>query len=155
MTRLTPIQLDDDTTIYIEGTSDIDLPSIHNQVSTPENGDEEEEELTNKGIKSEELRKNMIEQAQTIENTIRAYTIISLNAFKKHTIPDVSKVTLEFGIELGGEAGVPYITKGTVKSNLKITVECSLSPEIENTKILLLQKPSASKDGVADTNNSK
>ncbi|MCX7595121.1 MAG: hypothetical protein N2235_15450 [Fischerella sp.] len=41
-------------------------------------------------------------------------------------MPNVDKVTLEeFGIELGGEAGIPYVTKGTAKSNLKITAECS------------------------------
>jgi hypothetical protein len=48
-----------------------------------------------------------------------------LNAFKKVAIANVDKVTLEFGIEIGGEAGVPYVTKGSAKSNLKITVECS------------------------------
>ena len=64
-----------------------------------------------------------------IEETIRTYTIISLNAFKKRAIPDVDKVTLEFGLEVGGEAGVPYVTKGTARSNLKVTVECSLSKQ--------------------------
>lgn len=62
---------------------------------------------------------------QAIEGTIRAYTTYTLNAFKQVAIANVDKVTLEFGIEIGGEAGVPYVTKGTAKSNLKITVECS------------------------------
>ncbi|MEB3182154.1 MAG: CU044_2847 family protein [Nostocaceae cyanobacterium] len=52
-----------------------------------------------------------------------------LNAFKQVPIANVDKVTLEFGIELGGEAGVPYVTKGTAKSNMKITVECSFPKE--------------------------
>ena len=136
MTQLTPIKLDEDTIIYIESTSDINLSPI-DQVSTSESKDEEEEGLTGKGMSPEKLKKQLIQQiqhAQTIENTIRAYTIISLNAFKKRAIPDVDKVTLEFGIELGGEAGVPYVTKGTIKSNLKITVECSLPPKIDNAK---------------------
>jgi len=34
-----------------------------------------------------------------------------------------------FGIEIGGEAGIPYITKGTATSNLKVTVECSFPKE--------------------------
>jgi len=54
-----------------------------------------------------------------------------LSAFKKVAIANVDKVTLEFGIELGGEAGVPYVTKGTAKSNLKITVECSFPEKTE------------------------
>lgn len=57
-----------------------------------------------------------------------------MNAFKQMPIANanVDKVTLEFGIELGGEAGVPYVTKGTAKSNMKIAVECSFPKEEEN-----------------------
>ena len=38
---------------------------------------------------------------------------------------NVDKVTLEFGVKVAGEGGVPYITKGSGECNLKITVECS------------------------------
>lgn len=126
MTQLTPIKLDDDTIIFIESTEDVDILPINNEGSAEE---EEEEGLDDKGISSEKLKKQLIQHAQIIENTIRAYTIISLNAFKKRAIPSVDKVILEFGLELGGEAGIPYITKGTAKSNLKITVECSPSKQ--------------------------
>ncbi|NEP34753.1 CU044_2847 family protein [Moorena sp. SIO3B2] len=132
MTQLTPIQLEDGTIIYVEATEDLDIPTV----SSPDNQDEEEEEeeaLTDKGMSSpERLRQQIIQHAQIIEGTIRAYTIIGLNAFKKKPIPNVKKVTLEFGIELGGEAGIPYVTKGTAKSNLKITVECELSKPVED-----------------------
>lgn len=37
----------------------------------------------------------------------------------------MDKVTLEFGVQVGGEAGVPDVTKGTVESNLEVTVACS------------------------------
>ncbi|MBD2305435.1 hypothetical protein H6G17_07900 [Chroococcidiopsis sp. FACHB-1243] len=46
-------------------------------------------------------------------------------------IANVDKVTLEFGIKVAGEAGIPYVTKGTTQSNLKITVECSF-PKTDN-----------------------
>ncbi len=120
MTKLAPIQLDDNTIIYIEASEDINVPLI----ITEEPAEEEEEALTDKGI-SEELRKQMVQNFQIIQHTIRAYTVYSLNAFKQIPIDNINKVTLEFGIEVGGEAGVPYVTKGTAKSNLKITVECS------------------------------
>ena len=129
MTQLTPIKLDDDTIIYIESTENVDIPPTSSEESFDEN---EEDGLDDKGISPEKLRKQLIQHAQTIESTIRAYTIISLNAFKKRAIPDVNKVTLEFGLELGGEAGVPYVTKGTAKSNLKVTVECLLPKQPEN-----------------------
>lgn len=127
MTQLMPIQLDDKTIIYIESTEDLEIPTTSTEVPVGE-----EEALTDKGMSPEKLRKQLIQHAQTIENTIRVYTIISLNAFKKRAIPDVNKVILEFGIEIGGEAGIPYVTKGTAKSNLKVTVECSLQSQAEN-----------------------
>lgn len=128
MTQLTPIQLDDDTIIYVEATEDLEIPTVSTEVPVEE---EEEEGLTDKGMSPEQLRQQLIQHAQIIESTIRGYTIIGLNAFKKRAIPNVDKVTLEFGIELGGEAGIPYVTKGTAKSNLKITVECSLPKQVE------------------------
>ncbi len=57
---------------------------------------------------------------------------MSINAFKKIPVANIDKVTLEFGIKVGVEAGVPYISKGTAESNLKITVECSFSNQLEN-----------------------
>ena len=129
MPQLTPIQLDDETIIYIEATEDVAVPIV-----TPEEAaEEEEEELIDKGITTEALRKQTIQSFQAIQGTIRAYTVYSLNALRKVAVANVDKVTLEFGIEIGGEAGVPYVTKGTAKSNLKITVECSF-PENQGNK---------------------
>ncbi|MEI6381218.1 MAG: CU044_2847 family protein [Cyanobacteriota bacterium ELA615] len=45
---------------------------------------------------------------------------------------DINKVSLEFGIEVGGEPGIPYITKGTAKSNIKVTLECNFSQNKES-----------------------
>lgn len=127
MTQLKPIQLDDDTIIYIEATEDLEIPTVTTEAPV----EDEEETLTDKGSRTEKLRQQLVQHAHIIESTIWAYTIIGLNAFKKRAIPNVDKVTLEFGIELGGEAGIPYVTKGTAKSNLKITVECSLPKQPE------------------------
>ncbi|NEP10747.1 MAG: hypothetical protein F6K14_11130 [Symploca sp. SIO2C1] len=127
MTKLTPIRLDDDTVIYIEATEDVEAPSV----STEEPVEEEEEALTSKGMSPDVLKKQMAQNFQAIQGTIRAYTIYTLSAFKKVAIAEVEKVTLEFGIELGGEAGVPYVTKGTAKSNLKVTVQCSFPKNTE------------------------
>ncbi|NEN90196.1 MAG: hypothetical protein F6K48_15275 [Okeania sp. SIO3H1] len=134
MTQLTPIQLEDGTTIYIEATEDLDIPTVNSPESVAED-ENKEEGLGEKGMSPEKLRQQLIQHAQIIESTIRNYTIIGLNAFKKKRIPNVEKVTLEFGIELGGEAGIPYVTKGTAKSNLKVTVQCSLPEQVEETPL--------------------
>jgi hypothetical protein len=126
MTKVIPIKLDDNTVIYIEATEDVNIPVVNTVVLDEE---EEEEALVGKGMSSEQIRQKMMQNFLSIQNTIRTYTVYTLNAFKQIPIAEVNKVTLEFGIEMGGEAGVPYVTKGTAKSNMKITVECSFPKE--------------------------
>ena len=111
MPRLTPIQIDENTIIYIESTDEVEIPK---ETSTAGG-------RVAKGVKSEQILQNF----QVIENTIRTYTTYTLNAFRNLAIANVAEVTLQFGVEIGGEAGIPYITKGTAKSNLNITVKCT------------------------------
>lgn len=60
-----------------------------------------------------------------MEQTIKSYTVYTLNAFREIATANVDKVILEFGVKVTGEGGVPYITKGSGECNLKVTVECS------------------------------
>jgi hypothetical protein len=119
--KLTPIRLDENTVIYIEATESVDAPE---QLAIILNdGDEEEEEsAASKGLK-EDAQKHF----QDLQSTILTYTSYTLAAFKKVAVANIDKVTLEFGVEIGGDFGIPYITKGTAKSNLKIQVECSFA----------------------------
>ncbi|MEH2175960.1 CU044_2847 family protein [Nostoc sp.] len=126
MTQLTPIQLEDGTIIYIETTNNVDAPPVSIEVSP-----EGEEALIDKGWDADAAQKQIVQNFQAIEGTIRAYTVYSLNAFKKIPVANIDKVTLEFGIKVGGEAGIPYVTKGTAESNLKVTVECSFPDQPE------------------------
>jgi hypothetical protein len=128
MTKLTPIILEDNTVIYIETTENVEAPPVKPE----ESAEEEEETTTDYNLNPAQLQQQLAQNFQDIQKTIRAYTLYTLNAFKKVAIANVDKVTLEFGIELGGEAGVPYVTKGTAKSNLKITVECSFPEQTES-----------------------
>ncbi len=128
MTKLTPIILENNTVIYIETTENVEA----SPVKPEEPAEEEEETTTDYNLNPAQLQQQLAQNFQDIQKTIRAYTLYTLNAFKKVAIANVDKVTLEFGIELGGEAGVPYVTKGTAKSNLKITVECSFPEQTES-----------------------
>ncbi len=130
MTQLKPIQLDDETIIYIEVTEEVDVL----EASDGEADNSQETKPVKRGrVNPGEIQKQVLENFAPISKTIQAYTVYTLSAFKKVAIANVDKVTLEFGIELGGEAGVPYVTKGTAKSNLKITVECSFPDKTEPT----------------------
>lgn len=119
MTQIAPIELDDGTIIYIEVTENVSAPIGTNQQIAEEAG------RVSKGGSLEDAQGRILQSFQAIEGTIKAYTYYSLSAFRDLTIANVNKVTLEFGIKVGGEVGIPYVTKGTAESNLKITVECS------------------------------
>jgi len=123
MSKLVPITLENDTIIYIEATEETHLQETLS--SQNDQGAEEETLLTAKGGAMD----TAIQKFKSIEGTIRAYTTHTLNAFRDLAAANVEKVTLEFGIKVGGEAGIPYVTKGTAESNLKITVECSFPKE--------------------------
>ena len=129
MTQLVPIQIDADTIIYVEPVDDVQVQS-----QTSPSPDREltraDLELGSKGATdkaaSKAARKAM-RSFDAMETTIKTYTQRTLNSFKDLAIAEVDKVKLEFGINLGGEAGVPYVTKGTAQCSLKITVECNFA----------------------------
>ena len=112
MAQLAPIQLEDGTTIYIETEETVTAPLVPSASKDPTR--------TPKG-----LGEQAVNNFQAMQSTIRTYTAHTLNAFKEVATANVDKVTLEFGIKVAGEGGVPYITKGSAECNLKITVEYS------------------------------
>lgn len=126
MTQLVPIRLEDGTEIYMEATDDMVAPdSVSNSQGADNYG---ETTRTAKGMAWGTANQAHAAQSfKAIEGTIRTYTSYTMNAFKDMSTANVEKVTLEFGLKVGGEAGVPYVTRGTAESNLKITVECSFN----------------------------
>lgn len=112
MAQLTPIELADGRLIYIEVEEDAIPPDIQT--------DMEQRPITRDG-----KREHIIQSFEVLKGTISAYTSYTLDAFKELANANVNKVTLEFGVKVAGEAGIPYVTKGTAESNLKITVECT------------------------------
>jgi len=43
-----------------------------------------------------------------------------------------SELTLEFGVTLAGEAGVPFVTKGTAEGTFKVTAKWNFKKEAVN-----------------------
>ncbi|MGQ4647336.1 CU044_2847 family protein [Lyngbya aestuarii] len=72
--------------------------------------------------RTERLKKTMV-------STVRSYSQMVLDSVKQGITDTVSpsKVTLEFGLQAGGETGVPFVTKGTAQANVKVTIEWDLS----------------------------
>lgn len=123
MTKLAPITLDNGAVIYVEASDDVTAPDIPIQTEVDEDSREEKGAV-------EDVQKAF----QAMKGTIQSYTQYTLDAFRDVAAANVDKVTLEFGIKVAGEVGVPYVTKGTAESNLKITVECSFPKESSKTQ---------------------
>ncbi|HEY9603193.1 MAG TPA: CU044_2847 family protein, partial [Allocoleopsis sp.] len=119
MTQLTPLELEDGTIIYLEAKEDVEIPVSVAPTS------EATRELTRADLEKGLSQAQILQSFKLVEGTIRAYTQYTLNAFRQVANANINKVTLEFGMKVGGKAGIPYITEGTGESNLKITVECS------------------------------
>lgn len=115
--KLQPLQVDEDTVIYVEVSDDVEVPSVV----------EESGEQTRTGQKGwlDSPSTQVAQSFKAIESTIKVYTKHTLNAFRDVALTEVQKVTLEFGVNLSGEGGVPYIATGTLDCNVKITVECA------------------------------
>ncbi len=123
MAQLISITQEDGSVIYLEATEDVDVPAEADL----------EERTTMRQAKgwggSNGGSAAAAQSFKAIEGTIRTYTNHTLSAFKDMAHANVDKVTLSFGIRVSGEAGVPYVTKGTAESNLSITVECSFDKD--------------------------
>lgn len=117
MSKLQAIQIDENTTIYVEATENAIAPAVA----------EAGEETRRGGAKGlgQSVEGQMAQSFRAIESTIKTYTKYTLNAFKDAALAEVQKVSLEFGVNVSGVGGVPYIAAGTVGCNIKVTVECA------------------------------
>jgi Trypsin-co-occurring domain 1 len=118
MPKLQAVQIDEDTVIYVEAEDDVEVPAVAEEP-------EEQQRGGGKGWDDNNSVAQIARSFEQIQSTIKIYTQYTLNAFKDAALADVQKVTLEFGVNVGGEMGMPYIAKGTVGCNVKITVECA------------------------------
>ncbi|MEH2339096.1 CU044_2847 family protein [Nostoc sp.] len=70
-----------------------------------------------------------------MSSTVRNYSTLILNSVKQGMSDSApSKVTMEFGLQVGGETGVPFVTKGSAQANVKVMIEWDLSQEKPSQK---------------------
>lgn len=124
MTKIVPVQLNNGTVLYIEAQDEAEAPSTMPQAPIEEGGEERRVGMKGSDPKMP-FRPNPTQSMEMVQNTIRTYTVYCLNAFKNCAAANVDEVTLEFGVNLSADAGIPYIASGKAQSNLKITVKCS------------------------------
>ena len=126
MSKLTPIQLDDGSLIYIEASANAEGDTL------PLSPDELEEEPT-RGFpnmaSSVSNPQPSPHNVHSIQKTIRAHTLYTLNAFKNLGLAEVSEITLSFGLSIDVQTGVPYIANGRASCTTEITVRCTFPPQ--------------------------
>lgn len=111
MSDLIPLKLNDDTVIYIERDDPPSRGGSGYLGGVRGSSPSEEAEVP-------------VEVAK-MQSTLRYFTDHALAPFREVAGANIDKVKLEFGLKIGGEAGLPFITKGSAESTLKVTVECS------------------------------
>ncbi len=142
MAQLAPLQLEDGTMIYIEAEAMIAEPlaiASPSEPLTPEptrgdgggaaKGWNSSHQTSNQHTSNQPTasRTAATNRLASLETTIQSYTRSAVQAVQQVATGNINKVTLEFGVKISGEAGIPYITKGTAESNLKVTVECAFA----------------------------
>lgn len=125
MTKIVPVQLDNGTVLYIEAQDDTEASLMPPQAPIDETIEQRRGGAKGIGDPRMPFRPTPTQSMQMVQSTIRTYTTYCLDAFKNCAAASVDEVTLEFGINLSADAGIPYIASGKAQSNLKITVKCS------------------------------
>ncbi len=140
MTKIVPVQLDNGTVLYIEAQDNTETDPITPQNPVEDSGEQRRNGAKGIGNPTMPFRPNPAQSMQMVQNTIRTYTVYCLNAFKNCGAANVDEVTLEFGVNLSADAGIPYIASGKAQSNLKITVKCSYNkPGMDTTETQIEQ----------------
>ncbi|MGQ3684305.1 MAG: CU044_2847 family protein [Candidatus Loosdrechtia sp.] len=91
-------------------------------------GEEENEKLRAVGVSKEDISGRTKKFMEELPKTIRGYSTMVLNAVQEGITGQIApeKVTLAFGLQIGGEAGIPFITKGTAQANVTVNIEWNL-----------------------------
>jgi len=123
LSTLVPIQLEDGMVLYIEAQEGTEPTTIASPIAVNTG---EQTRGGQKGLPSlASPRVNPTQSMQMVQSTIRTYAYYCMTAFKNFGAANVDEVTLEFGVNLSADAGIPYIASGKAQSNLKITVKCT------------------------------
>lgn len=124
MAHLVPMTLEDGTVIYIQANDSVEAPVVE----VPIEGGRMPKGPTRSG------RVALEQSVESLQSTIRHYTRHILSAFEGGPVTpmgggSIEKVTLEFGVTVAGQAGIPYITEASAEGSLKVTVECAWPKE--------------------------
>ena len=118
MAKVVPVHIQGGKTRLMEVDENVQMPDVATQ-----HGHEGD------GLQAKGWQDTATNKLLDLTEILEAVAAMVPNAFRHAAGANVDKVTLSFGIKLGGEAGIPYLTKGTAESSIGIQVECSFPKE--------------------------
>lgn len=91
--------------------------------------EEDSDELRAVGVFDADPTQRLQHFTDSMQQTVRSYAETVLTAVRTGVegLPAPEKVTVEFGLQVGGEAGVPFVTKGTTQANVKVSLSWDFS----------------------------
>ncbi|MFS0514046.1 CU044_2847 family protein [Nostoc sp. UIC 10607] len=125
MSNIERLVFEEDGEIYTILFESKETPSVP-EIVTPEIDEDKE---------SYGLREGAFVKIEEVHNQIRAYTKYAIGAFKNLGVAEVEEVTLKFGLKIGWQAGIPFVTEGSAESNFEIEVKCKFPDNKQNSSI--------------------
>ncbi len=123
MSKIVPIRLPNNKILYMEvdegAKSDNYLPDLPGEAAGAHSGNKQV-----KANSSSETVEVANEKVRDLTEILESVASIIPTAFRHATNAEIEKVTLSFGIKLGTEACIPFLTKGTAEGNIGIQIEC-------------------------------
>lgn len=122
MPKIKPTKLPDGRILLMESDENVAIPDLSAYF---EKSDQEGDSL-----RSKDWTESATEKLQNLIGTLESLAAYIPNAIKQASGASVDKLTLKFGVKLAGEAGLPYISKGSAEGNIEIVMECSFPDKL-------------------------
>jgi hypothetical protein len=111
MAKLVELDLGDGQSVLVEADDEVSIP--RSAVG---------EMAYQRGPREAQMRSSV----ERVQNMLRGFANGAVAALKD-VDAEVEHVKLEFGVSLGGDAGVPYVVKHKSEAMLMVTIECNLA----------------------------
>lgn len=118
MTTVKLVEVSPNQYVYMEVEESVQVDNAFSINLTNPSDEYIDSEIEHRGVR-EHVQKTMT----NLQDVIRSMMDTTAQALNGAALGDVNKITLEFGIKLGGEAGIPFITNGKAEGAVTIKVE--------------------------------
>jgi hypothetical protein len=131
MATIAPVKLPNGTTVYLEVDEDARIEGPEGSEPTYSPGlpgipvsRGSYREMDASGGETEEEMDEASRRAWQLTQTIQGIAAMIPEAFRSASVAEVEKLTLSFGIKVGGGMKVPFLAKAEGEANIGVVVEC-------------------------------